>query len=79
MEEYITFMNRKDIKNIAKILLFCAGTVCVLGAVVYSNTRYNGFADTAPASAYVSYLKWLWERICQSLWLYPRRFLNFFN
>lgn len=79
MHAYIAYMNRKDIKTAAKLLLCCTGIFFTLAAAAYANTRYNGFADVPPADYYLEKLWWLWERICECLLLYPRRFINFFN
>ena len=79
MQEYITFMNRKDAKNILRLLLFCALCVAVFGTVAYLNTRFNGFADVHPAAHYFEKIQDAWQKICDTLFLYPARFINFFR
>lgn len=79
MEEYIRYMNKEDTKRVVKILLCCAALFFTFAGIAYANTRFNGFADVQPASYYFGYLKWLWERIVANLFLYPKRFINFFN
>ena len=79
MEEYIRFMNRKNRKTMLKICLFCACTFVLLSFVVFSNTRFNGFADVHPAAYYFEKLAAFWQKICEALALYPKRFINFFQ
>ena len=78
MEEYIAFMNKKDGKNIVRLLLFCALCVAAFCTVAYLNTRFNGFADVYPAAHYFKMIEESWQRICDTLFLYPARFINFF-
>ena len=78
MQEYINYMNRKDTKNILRLLFFCAFCFVIFGAVAYLNTRFNGFADVHPAAHYFAIMRKAWQTICDTLFLYHARFINFF-
>ena len=79
MEEYILYMNRKNRKTAAKVLLLCFCAFVLLSFVVFSNTRFNGFGDVHPAVYYCRKIGEIWSWICSVLFSYPRRFINFFN
>ena len=79
MEEYIRFMKRKNTKNVIMILIFCALAFLTFAAIAFLNTRFNGFADVHPAAYYFEKLAAFWQKICEALALYPKRFINFFQ
>ena len=79
MENYIRFMNLKNRKTALKLLLFCAILFVVLSFIAFSNTRFNGFADVYPASAYYEKIREVWNRICEILSKNDLHFINFFR
>jgi len=79
MQEYIRFMNRKNRKNVIKLLFLSFLAIITFGFLAYSNTRYNGFADVPPVGFYASRLKQVWEFICDMLFRFEGRFINFFQ
>ena len=79
MEAYLAFMRRKDRRTAAKLFTACAFALILCCTVAYLNTRFNGFADVHPAAYYFHKLRQAWQSICDTLFLYPDRFINFFN
>lgn len=78
MEEYLRYMRRQDTVRIFKILL-CSG-ICVMFfcTIAFLNTRFNGFADVHDAAYYFAKVQSAWRSICETLFLFPYRFINFF-
>ena len=58
-----------------KVLVLSALVFFFCAFIVYSNTRFNGFADVKPFSHYICVAKAVFEKICAVLFNFSKRFL----
>ena len=78
MEEYFRFMRRQNTARVLKVLLCSGVCVFIFCTIAFLNTRFNGFADVHNAAYYFEKLQKLWQSLCESLYRFPFRFINFF-